>query len=61
MTERQRLMDWVGFYKASAAKYNMNALIAVYENDGERMLAAVLKELGLTLSVDLVKDAAKNQ
>lgn len=54
-------MDWVHFYKQSPAKYNMNALIAVYRNDGERMLQSVLKELGLTLSVDLVKDAAKNQ
>lgn len=61
MTERQRMMDWVRFYKISASRYNMNALLAVLESDGEQMLESVLKELGLTKSVDLVKDAAKNQ
>jgi hypothetical protein len=38
----------------------MNALIAVYRTDGEKMLKMVLKELGLEASVDLVKDAEKN-
>jgi hypothetical protein len=35
----------------------MNALLAVLESDGEQMLRAVLNELGLMSSVDLVKDA----
>lgn len=36
----------------------MNALLAVLESDGEQMLSAVLNELGLSASVDLVKDAS---
>lgn len=52
-------MDWVRFYKQSPLKYEMNALIAVLKSDGEQMLLEVLKELGLTKSVDLVKDAMK--
>ena len=59
--ETARAKDWAHFYKQSPLKYNMNALTAVLRNDGEKMLAAVLKELGLELSVDLVKDAAKNE
>lgn len=35
----------------------MNALLAVLENDGEKMLAEVLKALGLESALDLVKDA----
>lgn len=54
-------MDWVRFYKISPSKYEMRALISVLENDGEKMLSSVLKELGLSLSVDLVRDAAKKQ
>ena len=49
--------DWVQFYKQSPLKYEMNALIAVYKNDGEQVLSSVLKELGLLQSVDLVRDA----
>lgn len=61
MNETERAKDWAHFYRQSALKYNMNALIAVLNNDGERMLAAVLKELGLESALDLVKDAAKNE
>ena len=57
--QRERISDWVRFYKQSPLKYEMNALLSVLETDGEPMLLAVLKELGLTASVDLVKDAAK--
>lgn len=56
---RERVMDWVRFYKQSPINYTMNALIAVLQSDGEQMLLEVLKELGLTKSVDLVKDAMK--
>ena len=55
-----RVKEWARFYKVSARKYNMNALISVLESDGEEMLRAVLKELGLTQSSDLVQDAKKN-
>lgn len=57
--QRERISDWVRFYKQSPLKYEMNALLAVLSTDGEEMLRSVLKELGLTKSEDLVKDAAK--
>lgn len=59
VTEKERIQEWCRFYKQSPLHYNMNALLSVLENDGPVMLEAVLKELGLLLSVDLVKDAAK--
>ena len=49
------------FYKQSQLNYRMNALLAVLKSDGEQMLLEVLKELGLTKSVDLVKDASDNR
>lgn len=60
MTESEKVKDWANFYRQSPQKYNMNALLAVLENEGEKCLAQVLNELGLARSVDLVKDAAKN-
>lgn len=60
MSETEKVREWVAFYKQSPLKYNMNALIAVYRNDGEKMLARVLRELGLESGLELVKDAAKN-
>jgi uncharacterized protein YqgV (UPF0045/DUF77 family) len=56
--QRERITEWVKFYKQSQLNYRMNALLAVLESDGEQMLSAVLQELGLTLSSDLVKDAS---
>ena len=58
---RERITDWVKFYKQSQLNYRMNALLAVLKSDGEQMLLEVLKELGLTKSVDLVKDASDNR
>jgi hypothetical protein len=57
MTKAERVREWANFYKASQQNYSMNALLAVLKNDGEPMLAAVLKELGLERALDLVKDA----
>lgn len=59
MTRAERIKEWTRFYQQSPLHYNMNALLAVYESDGEAMLADVLKELGLLRSVDLVKDASR--
>ena len=59
MPQKERITEWKRWYEASSPGYQMNALLAVLKNDGEQMLSAVLKELGLTASVDLVKDAAK--
>ena len=52
-------MEWCAFYRNSPLKYEMNALLAVYQNDGEAMLRKVLRELGLERSEDLVKAAVK--
>jgi hypothetical protein len=61
MTESDKVKEWAAFYRASPQKYNMNALLAVLENDGEKVLTRVLSELGLTSSLDLVKDAARRE
>lgn len=59
MTDKEKVQEWVRFYKQSPLKYNMNALIAVLRSD-PALLPVVLKELGLSKSEDLVRDAAKN-
>ena len=59
MTESERVREWCAFYRQSPLKYNCNALIAIYKNDGDRILQKVLNELGLERSLDLVKDACK--
>lgn len=58
-TELEVVRDWVVFYRQSPLHYSMNALLAIYHDGGEKMLTLVLNELGLTASVDLVKDAVK--
>jgi hypothetical protein len=59
--QRERISEWKRWYEASSPGYQMNALLAIYQNDGEQMLMAVLKDLGLTDSIELVKDAAKRE
>jgi hypothetical protein len=59
--QRERISEWVRLYRHSPLKYEMNALLSVLETDGEQMLMAVLKDLGLTDSIELVKDAAKRE
>lgn len=49
----ERKAEWVRHYKVCNLK--MNALLAVLENDGEKMLSDVLKEVGLASAVDVVK------
>jgi hypothetical protein len=57
--QRERVSEWKRWYEASSPGYQMNALLAILKNDGEQMLSAVLRELGLATATDLVKDAAK--
>jgi hypothetical protein len=61
MTEAQRKEEWVRWYKVSSPGYQTNALLAVLKNDGEKMLRAVLKELGLTDSAALLMEMAKRE
>lgn len=60
-TELERIREWASWYKASTAGYQTNALLAVLENDGEKMLRSVLKELGLTDSANLLMEMAKRE
>lgn len=53
MTESEKVEDWVRHFNVCLLK--MNALRAVLENDGERMLSEVLKRLKLGTAMDVVK------
>ena len=53
MTEQERMKEWVRHYNVTILK--MNALCAVLENDGPKMLGQVLRELKLERSEELVK------
>ena len=53
MTEQERLKEWLRHYQNTMLK--MNALCAVLESDGPKMLGQVLRELKLERSEDLVK------
>jgi hypothetical protein len=55
VTPSERRQMWVDYVKASPKRYIPNALEAVYKAEGVEMLSAVLKVLGYTLSVDLIK------
>ena len=60
-TDKERLNEWLRFYKASSVGYQVNALLAILENDGERMLKQALRELGLEDSLNLLKAMGKPQ
>lgn len=53
MRDTERIGEWVRYCKVAGLK--MNALLAVLENDGERVLGEVLKQLGLESASDVVK------
>jgi hypothetical protein len=55
MTASERRQMWVDYVKASPEGYIPNALSAVLRAEGPEMLSAVLKALGWSLSVDLIK------
>jgi hypothetical protein len=59
MTPSQKKAEWVSYVKASPPGYTPNALVAVYRAEGREMASAVLKELGLALSVDLIEKQVK--
>jgi hypothetical protein len=52
LTHSERKMEWLGYLKWSQP---LNGLLAILENDGEKMLADVLKELKIGTPVELVK------
>ena len=53
MKSTEQISEWVRHYEAATMKFN--ALRAVLENDGERMLVPVLKRLGLASALDVIK------
>ena len=53
MSESERLEEWVRWYQASSLK--MNALVAVLNNDGDKMATRVMEKLGLASPLDVVK------
>jgi hypothetical protein len=56
MNDGDKCHDWVRFYSSAQPDYKPSALVAVLKNDGAKMLRAVLKELKLEGSSDLVAD-----
>jgi hypothetical protein len=60
-TEKQRVDEWTRWYRVSSPGYQTNALLAVLENDGPKMLQTVLRELGLVSALDLILDMSKRK
>lgn len=58
MTDAQKVSDWVRFYEIAHPSYKPFALAACLRNDGDKILAAVVKKLGLTVE-KLVEDMGK--
>lgn len=56
MNDTQKVSDWVRYYKTAPEGYKPFALQAVLRNDGVKVLAMVLRSLGLESSVDMVRD-----
>jgi hypothetical protein len=54
VTKSEKTKEWASYVKASPPGYYANALAAIYRADGKEMLSSVLKDLGWTLSVDMI-------
>ena len=61
MTQSEKRKMWADYVKASPPGYYANALSAIYRAEGKEMLSAVLKDLGWTLSVDLIEAHKEHQ
>lgn len=61
MTDKEKALEWVRFYRGSKGNYEMRALIGCFKSDGLVVLRIALKELGLERSEDLVQDAIKRE
>jgi hypothetical protein len=59
MTDAEKRLDWVHWVGHGPKSYLPNALCAVYEKDGQKMLHAVLKEMKLERTEDLILMMAK--
>jgi hypothetical protein len=59
MTPAEKRKMWVDYVKASPPGYIPSALAAVLKAEGRDMLNGVLKDLGLTLSTELIERHAK--
>jgi len=54
VNQKEKKNEWLRFIRQSQSSYKLNALKAVFDNDGKQMLEACLSELGWTQSVDLI-------
>jgi hypothetical protein len=61
MTPSEKKKMWVDYVKAGPPGYVPSALVAVLRAEGKEMLNAVLKDLGLALSVDLIVKHAEDK
>jgi hypothetical protein len=59
MTPSEKRKMWVDYVEASPPGYVPSALVAVLRSEGRDVLSGVLKDLGLTLSTDLIERHAK--
>ena len=53
---QSQIHGWLRFYRTAPEGYKPKALQACLANDGPKVLAAVLRELGLEQSLSLVQD-----
>lgn len=60
-TEKQRVDEWTRWYRVSSPGYQTNALLAILENDGPKMLQKVLLELGLVSALELILDMSRKK
>ena len=58
LNDATKVQEWCRFYRAAQPSYRIFALVAILKNDGEKMLAAVVKALALDVQT-LVKDSAE--
>jgi hypothetical protein len=61
MGEKERIQEWIRWWKIGPPGYQYNSLVAILRNDGEKMLRSVLKELGLGDSTALLKEMDKRE
>ena len=61
MTNAEKVKMWTDYVKASPEGYIPNALAAVLKAEGKEVLSSVLKQLGYSLSVDLIEAHLKHK
>jgi len=60
MTPSEKTKMWVDYVKQAPKGYTPNYLASVYKAEGREVTSAVIKALGLALSIDLVEKHFKD-